>query len=503
MKVLVIMAHPRTPSLNASLAESYVKGAQAAGMDVEQLNLGQMTFDTDVHTLSPTQQTLEPDLEHARQLIEWCDHLTFVFPAWWGTGPACMKGFLDRVLLPGFAFEEKNDGSLVGLLHGKTAHLITTMDMPPWVYRLIYRAPGHHAMKRATLGFCGIKTTRILSLGPVRDSDAEQRTSWLEESRALGFSLRHGPLSRYSRIKKKAVSWLKALRLQFYPMTWMAYTVGALGAQASSGQWSAMNYWLGYAILFFIEAATVFINERCDYDSDRRNKLFGPFNGGSRVLVQKELSFREIHVGIVIALVIAAACAGLLLDRLNTSLLPVGIALLSISVLGIGYTAPPLKLSWRSLGELTVALTHSLVVIILGYLLQQGEWHHPFPWLVSLPLFIAVLPSITLSGIPDRDADRQAGKKTLAVRFSHQHVIFLCMIATALAPMAVLMIKDSTVLYGSFDGIMAWVLPHAVIILYLLNRERRYPTAGRIDKLMIATLSYIIWFALFPLINLV
>ena len=48
-----------------------------------------------------------------------------------------------------------------GLLSGRSAHLITTMDTPPLAYRLFYRSPGHHAMRRATLGFCGIEPVRI------------------------------------------------------------------------------------------------------------------------------------------------------------------------------------------------------------------------------------------------------------------------------------------------------------------------------------------------------
>jgi len=68
------------------------------------------------------------------------------------------------------------------------------------------------------------------------------------------------------------------------------------------------------------------------------------------------------------------------------------------------------------LGELNVALTHSFGVILCGYIFQGGEWNNSFPWLISLPLLLAVMPSIILSGIPDFEADKQAGKRTLVVR---------------------------------------------------------------------------------------
>ena len=176
LKVLVVVGHPRRASLCAALAGAYAGGAREAGMQVRLLDLAELDFDPDLHTPSPLAQPLEPDLAQAWEAIAWADHLLLVFPAWWGVGPARLYGFLDRVLLPGKTFREE-DGRYEGLLAGRTAHLITTMDMPPWVYRLIYRAPGHSAMKRAILGFCGIAVTRTLAFGPVRDSDAAQRAA--------------------------------------------------------------------------------------------------------------------------------------------------------------------------------------------------------------------------------------------------------------------------------------------------------------------------------------
>lgn len=501
LRVLVILAHPRRPSLCQALAEAYVNGARAAGMTVETLDLGDMAFDPDVHTVSPRQQPLEPDLVRARDLIEWADHLCFVYPAWWGVGPARLKGFLDRVLLPGFAFRETAEGGFEGLLTGKTAHLITTMDMPPWVYRWIYRRPGHQAMKGSTLGFCGIRTTRTLSLGPVKDSDQAQRLGWLEQARALGFSLQQGAESQGARARTKLVAWLKALRLQFYPMTWMAYTVGALGAQQLTGHWDLRLYLLGYVCLFFGEAATVFTNEWFDYDSDRRNRDYGPFNGGSRVLVNGELSFGELKAGILGSLIGAAACAGILLEGTDHPI-PLAFALLAMLVLGLGYTAPPLKLAWRGLGEINVGVTHSIGVILIGYLLQGGQWHDPFPWLVSLPLFLAVLPAIILSGLPDLEADRQAGKRTLAVQLGRGHATLLALGLALSVPLVVLLIKELPAVQQSFQGMLPWILPHAALIVFLLAREWQQQLAGRKDGLMVASLSYIIWFGLIPLLQL-
>lgn len=495
LNVLVIIGHPRAASLCAALADAYAQGAMAAGLQIRAIDLSALRFDPDVHTPSPLTQPLEPDLAMAWESIIWADHLLFVFPAWWGVGPAKLYGFLDRVLLPGQAFRE-HEGRFEGLLNGKTAHLITTTDMPPWVYNLVYRAPAHGAMKRSILGFCGIVTTRALTLGPVKDSDQAQRETWLLMANELGQSLRHGPRGKSARVALALQSWVKALRLQFYPMTWMAYTIGALGASASP---DPVRYWLGYSFLFCVEAATVFCNEWCDFQSDCCNKHYGPFNGGSRVLVKADLSFRQMGIGIGVALMLAIVCAGLLVFGTAGGAAPA--AMLLMLLFALGYTVPPLKLSWRGLGELDVGLTHSIGVVLCGYLLQGGGWRDAFPWLISLPMFLSILPSIIVAGFPDLEADRLAGKRTLATRLGHRDTLLVAIIPTLAAPVAVLLINDAPALGGSLDHVLPWGALHALLLTAMLWRGRR-KRGGRVDLLLVVALTYILWFVIVPLLRL-
>ena len=174
-----------------------------------------------------------------------------------------------------------------------------------------------------------------------------------------------------------------------------------------------------------------------------------------------------------------------------------------MTILGLGYTVPPLKLAWRGWGELNVAITHSIGVILCGYIFLGGAWNSPFPWLISLPLLLAVMPAIILSGIPDYEADKQAGKRTLAVRLGFGRAMLLALILAVAAPLAVMFIKDQPALHGSFQGLLPLVLPHAFLLGFLIYRAwRQQRLGGRIDGLMVASLTYIIWFGLIPLLHL-
>ncbi|MBF6030585.1 NAD(P)H-dependent oxidoreductase [Pseudomonas sp. P115] len=185
-RILIILGHPSTTSFCAALADTYTRHAKSAGHEVRVLNLGDLTFDPVLHHGYTQIQPLEPDLLCAQSDILWATHLTFVFPIWWGGIPALMKGFLDRIFLPGFAFKYRAGKAFPDkLLVGRTAHLLVTLDTPPWYYRWFYRMPGIHQMRKTTLAFCGIRPTKTLLFGPVLGSTATQRTKWLQQAGLL------------------------------------------------------------------------------------------------------------------------------------------------------------------------------------------------------------------------------------------------------------------------------------------------------------------------------
>lgn len=188
--VLIIMGNPETKSFSGALADAYTKGAKAAGHEVKRLDLGEMDFDPVLRRPDGKYPQMEPCLLEAQSMISEADHLVFIYPNWWGVMPAILKGFIDRVFLDGFAFEFSGRSPIpIGLLNGKTARLIVTMDTPGWFYRLVYKMPGHNAMKRSILNFCGIKDVRITEFAVIKKSSREKRKVWLKKTEILGRSI--------------------------------------------------------------------------------------------------------------------------------------------------------------------------------------------------------------------------------------------------------------------------------------------------------------------------
>ncbi len=186
-RILVILGHPSAASLCGALAEAYVNGAESAGHEVRRLDLGRLDFDPLLHDGYHTVQPLEPDLLAAQAAIRWAQHLVFIYPTWWGAMPALLKGFFDRAFLPGFAFQTRKGSLFVdGLLAGRTAQLLVTMDTPPWYYRWLFRMPGHQQMRRTILGFCGIRKVKVASIGPVKGASEKARQRWLAQAFRAG-----------------------------------------------------------------------------------------------------------------------------------------------------------------------------------------------------------------------------------------------------------------------------------------------------------------------------
>jgi len=297
--------------------------------------------------------------------------------------------------------------------------------------------------------------------------------------------------------------WLRIMRLQFYPMSFLAYTLGAAMAGAKGLEFTLNKYLLGYAYLFLLELCAVLSNELWDLPTDRINRNASPFNGGSRVLVEGRLTPEQVQTFLRQALCLLVGSGIWLLFVSDASSRTRVIVLLIAGVfIGLGYTAPPLKFCYRGVGELVVGLTQAPYVILCGFVFQSGSWADPSPWIMSAPLFFAVLAAITLAGVPDQHADKRAFKKTLSVVFGEQTACLLAVVFATLAVVIGTLVWHFQVLGNSGGLLVLMATPHWALLLiaiFVLVKSRDYDR--RIDGVLQIALLYIVWFGMIPLVN--
>ncbi|WP_343555482.1 NAD(P)H-dependent oxidoreductase [Sphingobacterium sp.] len=186
-KILIINGHPNRESFNFGVANAYQEGAIASGAEVRTIHIIDLKFNPNLQFGYRKRTELEPDLLLAWEDIKWADHLVWVHPVWWGGLPAFMKGFIDRLFLPGFAFQYRENSLLWDkLLKRKSARIITTLDQPSWYYTLVYGKPSVNQLKKSTLLFCGISPVKVTYIGIIKTSDPFKRDKWLQKVKQLG-----------------------------------------------------------------------------------------------------------------------------------------------------------------------------------------------------------------------------------------------------------------------------------------------------------------------------
>ncbi|TZF99437.1 NAD(P)H-dependent oxidoreductase (plasmid) [Chryseobacterium panacisoli] len=186
-KIAIINGHPHKDSFNFGIAEAYKTGALETGAEIKEIVIRDLHFNPNLQFGYQKRMELEPDLMNAGEIIQWADHLVWIHPVWWGGFPALMKGFIDRLFLPGMAYKfRENSVWWDKLLKGKTAHIITTLDQPGWYYRLFFGRPSVNQLKKSILEYCGVKPVKLTYIGIIRNSKDEQRIQWLKKVKELG-----------------------------------------------------------------------------------------------------------------------------------------------------------------------------------------------------------------------------------------------------------------------------------------------------------------------------
>lgn len=185
-KIVILLGNPDTETFTGAIADAYQKGAEDAGHEVVRYNIGDMKFDPILHKGYKVIQPLEPDLLKLQETITWADHIVIIYPNWWCTMPAILKGLFDRMWIPGFAFNfDKVTHKCIKRLKGKTGRTIvvagTNSPFKTWWLYGDYTNEIQHGI----LGFAGINAN-VCTFGPSEKVSDAKKESWLKRVAKLG-----------------------------------------------------------------------------------------------------------------------------------------------------------------------------------------------------------------------------------------------------------------------------------------------------------------------------
>ncbi|HXH03062.1 MAG TPA: NAD(P)H-dependent oxidoreductase [Candidatus Competibacteraceae bacterium] len=187
--IVIIQGHPdsRGNRFGHALAAAYAQGAEAAGHELNVIEVARLDFPL-LRSKEDFEQGTPPDtIRQAQDAIAWAEHLVIFYPLWLGTMPALLKAFLEQVFRPGFAIGKPQAGKMPKkLLAGKTARIVVTMGMPAFIYRWYFRAHSLKSLKRNILGLSGIGPIKESLIGMIEASDDSKRQKWLAKMRDLG-----------------------------------------------------------------------------------------------------------------------------------------------------------------------------------------------------------------------------------------------------------------------------------------------------------------------------
>jgi len=171
MNYLIIGSHPYSGSFNVGLTKRIINVLEEKGENVSFIDLVADGFDPvmgeeDLKLWQEGKYKTKLVAKYLKELAK-ADIIILPFPVWWGTEPAILKGFFDKVFLPNHAFKYGDKGELIGLLKGKKALVVTTMEVSVEFFESQFRNPIEGAIIKNTLNACGIELVKHFSIGGI------------------------------------------------------------------------------------------------------------------------------------------------------------------------------------------------------------------------------------------------------------------------------------------------------------------------------------------------
>jgi putative NADPH-quinone reductase len=188
-RVLLIQGHPDASQAHFchALADAYAGGAAAAGHEVRRIDIARLDFPLLKSQRDWEEGPLPDGLREPQAAIGWAKHIVLFFPLWLGDMPALLKGFLEQVARPEFAFGGTRENPFAHKpLAGRSARVVVTMGMPALVYRWYFRSHSVKSLERNILGFVGIAPVRATLIGAVGGLSHKAAATWLGKLGDLG-----------------------------------------------------------------------------------------------------------------------------------------------------------------------------------------------------------------------------------------------------------------------------------------------------------------------------
>lgn len=188
MRALIVHAHPNPESYNRAILETVQDRLTQIGAEQRLIDLYGTDFSPalsreELARYEDTSRNQGGTEQHCADLL-WCDTLIFVYPTWWYGLPAILKGWLDRVLVPGVAFEmpQSDNGDIApGLQHITRLGVFTTCGASWWLTRMI-GAPGKRTLLRGVRLLCAKRCRTAFAAHYLMDSStAESRQTHLKK----------------------------------------------------------------------------------------------------------------------------------------------------------------------------------------------------------------------------------------------------------------------------------------------------------------------------------
>ena len=184
--ISLILCHPTPGSFNHAIADQAKSTLEAMGHEVAFHDLYAERFAPVLPGIEVARDGFVPDFvaRHCNEIAE-ASGIVVVHPNWWGMPPAVMKGWIDRVLRPGVAYEflpgDGGEGVPVGLLKPITALVFNTSNTPQERERAVFGDPLERTWRDCVLDFCGVRKVVRRMFGVVCTSRPEDRAAWLEQ----------------------------------------------------------------------------------------------------------------------------------------------------------------------------------------------------------------------------------------------------------------------------------------------------------------------------------